>query len=194
MLSWLLPGFQIEGLRPHPCQGGCQGGDKATGRIRAGAGQSWTVGQRGEMGRNLGEAWTRLRGWRGRCLQPPSGAQQVCLDSSRGWAAHITSRQGCRLVSLLFQQAFMLYRLCQEWCHQRHRRNLPTDPQFPLLPGITTASRLRKLCQLLLPEGEVGISAHSWAWTVTLFGPALLTRSAFASEIPQEAPLPSGHV
>ena len=145
------------------------------------------------MGRNPGEAWTCLRGWRGRCLQPPSGAQHVCLDSSRGWSAHITSGQGCRLARLLFQQAFVLYQLCQASCHQGHGRNLLTDPQFPLLPGITIASLLRKLCQLLLPEGEVGISAHSWAWAMTLFGPALLTCSAFSSDIPQEAPLPSGH-
>lgn len=40
-------------------------------------------------------------------------------------------QKGCRLVSLLFQQAFMLHQLCQAWCHQRHRRNLPTDRSDP---------------------------------------------------------------
>ena len=64
------------------------------------------------MGSNLGEAWTCLRGWRTRRLQPhPALNKPAWTHLVDG--LHATSRQGGvnvkSLVSLHFQQTFMLH-------------------------------------------------------------------------------------
>lgn len=144
------------------------------------------------MGESLGRV--RTCPWRGRCPWLPSGTQQVCLDSSvDGLPA--TSRQGCSSVNLFFQQAFMEHRLCARpgaAGHWSRGRSLLTHPQFPWLPGITIASLLRKLCLLLLPEGQLHISTHPRSWTMAFHSPAYLFCLLLRNS--QEALLAADHV